>query len=356
MSNNSVKGYPQVQLEVTRANSRTEEEDRISDRIMDSQNFTAYNDTSAMPSHLYGESGFAAFFATLFVIIFATGILLIQTVVYVFLSTAIPTVIRWLILNQLAACAVFLVAPGLLMSTAAVLLGASRWGTPLPPSPLAFCQFMSWLLSFGATGRCWSLAVFSIFVIVITIRGLKAVKRVHVIASIIAVWILTFLLNVHITIPYPQYGVYGVQYHGAVFCSPSNKGVSEGIRTATLVMWVVLSAGLPTVITITIPIITLCYIRRNTITEGAQYNKRIAKFALFLLTGNIVNIISRALPITLAHTSLLVGGIISTICICVSGLPTLIIILVYFKPVRDKLKWTVTCGCLMEHKGQDRGK
>ena len=123
MSNNSRKVYPLIKVEVTRANSRTEGEDRI-DRIMESQNFTAYNDTSAMPSHLYGEPGFAAFFATLFVIIFVTGILLVQTVVYVFLSTAIPTVIRWLILNQLAACAMFLVTPGLLMSIAAILLGA----------------------------------------------------------------------------------------------------------------------------------------------------------------------------------------------------------------------------------------
>ena len=317
---------------------------------MESQNFTAYNVTSAMPSHLYGEPGFAAFFATLFVIIFVTGILLVQTVVYVFLSTDIPTVIRWLILNQLAACAVFLVTPGFVTSAATV-LGISRLGTPLPPSPLAFCQFMSWLLSFGATGRSWSLAVFSIFIIVTTIRGLKAVKRVHVLASLVAVWILTFLLNVHITFPYPQYGVYGVQNIGGVYCYPSNRGVSQAIRTATLVLWVVLSAGLPTVITITIPIITLCYIRRNIITEASAYNKRIAKFALFLLTGNIVNIISRAVPVILSFVFPHVAGIIiSNICISVSDLPTLIITLVYFKPVREKLKRTVTCGCLRNTK------
>ena len=350
MSCNKAKVYPLVKVEETSANSCIEEEDRIPDKIMESQNFTAYNDTSGMPYAIFNELRFVAFFATLFVIVLVTGILLVQTVVYVFLSTAIPTVIRWLILNQLASCAVFLLAPGLLMSTAAILLGALRSGTPLPPAPLAFCQFMSWLLSFGATGRSWSLTVFSIFVIVITIRGLKAVKRVHVLASLVAVWILTFLLNVHITFPYPQYKVYGVQNIGGVFCFPSNRGVSQAIRTATLVLWVVLSAGLPTVVTITIPIITLCYIRRNTIGEKADYNKRIAKFALFLLIGNIMNIISRALPITLASKSPQLVGIMTTICISVSGLPTLIIILVYFKPVRNKLKKTVTCGCLRNTK------
>ena len=193
--------------------------------------------------------------------------------------------------------------------------------------------------------------MFSIFVIMTTIRGLKAVKRVHVPASLVAVWILTFLLNVHITFPYPQYKVYGVQNIGGVFCFPSNRGVSQAIRTATLVLWVVLSAGLPTVITITIPIITLCYIRCNIITEASAYNKRIAKFALFLLTGNIVNIISRAVPVILSFVFPHVAGIIiSNICISVSDLPTLIITLVYFKPVREKLKRTVTCGCLRNTK------
>ena len=124
MSCNKAKVYPLVKVEETSANSRIEEEDRIPDKIMESQNFTAYNDTSGMPYAIFNEPRFVAFFTTLFVIVLVTGILLVQTVVYVFLSTAIPTVIRWLILNQLAACAVFLLAPGLLMSTAAILLGA----------------------------------------------------------------------------------------------------------------------------------------------------------------------------------------------------------------------------------------
>ena len=196
--------------------------------------------------------------------------------------------------------------------------------------------------------------MFSIFVIMTTIQGLKAVKHVHVLASLVAVWILTFLLNVHIMFPYPQYKVYGVQNIGGVFCFPSNEDMPEGTRTATLVLRVVLSAGLPTVITITIPIITLCYIRRNTIGEKADYNKRIAKFTLFLLIGNIMNIILRALPITLASNSPQLVGITANICIiCASGLPTLIIILVYFKPVRDKLKKTVTCGCLRNTKDRN---
>ena len=48
------------------------------------------------------------------------------------------------------------------------------------------------------------------------------------------------------------------------------------------------------VISIVVPILVLCYIRRNRITQSNNYNKRIAKFALFLVSGNLINLFGQA--------------------------------------------------------------
>ena len=94
--------------------------------------------------------------------------------------------------------------------------------------------------------------------------------------------------------------MYAVQYFDNVQCFPLRSGVPIAVSISSIVVWISFSALLPLVIAVIIPIITLCYINQNTVSDGKENNKTIAKFALFLLSGNVVNIVARAVPIIIS--------------------------------------------------------
>ena len=161
-----------------------------------------------------------------------------------------------------------------------------------------------------------------------------------VIVCIIGVWLISFILNIHFMLPYP---VYAVQFVDNVVCFPHNAIIPKANQYPALAIWIVFGGITPLTISITIPIITLCYIRRNTITEGAQYNKRIAKFALFLVVGNVVNLLGQAVPGLVALYAEAPGVILAYLLVSLSLLPTPIIIIVFMKPVRKKIRKMFCC-------------
>jgi hypothetical protein len=90
------------------------------------------------------------------------------------------------------------------------------------------------------------------------------------------------------------------------------------------------------------PVITLCYIRRSTISDGTEYNRKIAKFALFLLSGNIMNFTAGVFSpvLSLRNDE---AGIITTLClISISTIPTPFVVLWFMKPVRKNFRSMVT--------------
>ena len=295
----------------------------------------------------FSDPPFASFFVILFMIITITSVLLAITIVSTLLTTSMLTIIRLFVLNQLVACSIYQLSPALFLSTSAVYSAMGGGSSLTNSSTLGFCQFISWLLAFGATGRSWCLALFAVFTLIITTRGI--VKLAYVITSISCVWIITFILCIYATIPYPQYPAYAVHYFDNVQCFPLSSEIPPEIRISTVTLWIVFGTVIPLTTAITIPIITLCYIKRHTVTEGSEYNKRIAHFALFLLTGNIVNFISRTIPVILSlMNNLVVGIIISNILITISTIPTPLIVILYMKPIYNTLK--KACGCFRKKK------
>ena len=138
---------------------------------------------------VFSDPPFVVFFATLDIIILATGILLALTIVATLLSTTIPPVVRIFILNQLIACTIYQISLVLLFSTSFVLNAIGTERHSMTP-PLALCQFMAWVLSFGTSTRSLSLAMFAVFVVVIVVRGVKKVKVLHTILGVGVPWIL----------------------------------------------------------------------------------------------------------------------------------------------------------------------
>ena len=106
---------------------------------------------------------------------------------------------------------------------------------------------------------------------------------------------------------------------------------------------------LPLAISITVPIVCLCYVRKSVVTDGLKYRKGIAKFALFLVLGGSINVIGQILPVLLGYYATGPGVYIGSSIFAVSLLPTPIIIIAYLKPVQEQVKKTFTkevCGRL----------
>ena len=104
---------------------------------------------------------------------------------------------------------------------------------------------------------------------------------------------------------------------------------------------------LPLVVCICVFLRTLCYIKRHTITEGAQYKKAVAKFAAFLITGNVVNVLGQVVPaIVTLSISDIVGVYLAYTMYVLSLIPTPILIIVFLKPVRKQIARLLCKTCL----------
>ena len=306
---------------------------------------------------LLSEPGFVGLYVILILVLFLAMVITWLLLLSLCCNPSVPGVLATFLVNQLAACTVVnfitsaIALTGLTLTLDRAfsldiggLLGQASTNQTLQldtPS-LSFCQFLIWGYGFGAVGRLWCLVAFSIVILITVKYGQRAFKCAHILVCVIAVWTVTFILNIHVMLPYPMYAV---QFVDNVACFPHNAIIPKASRYPTLAIWIVFGGITPLTISITIPIITLCYIRRNTITEGAQYNKRIAKFALFLVVGNVVNLLGQAVPGLVALYAEAPGVILAYVFVTVSLLPTPVIILVFMKPVRERMKRILHCSC-----------
>lgn len=69
-----------------------------------------------------------------------------------------------------------------------------------------------------------------------------------------------------------------------------------------------------------------------------MYKKAVAKLALFLMIGSLINILGQAVPGVITHFSQSQVVYISYTLVVLALLPTPIAILIFLKPVRDALK------------------
>ena len=83
----------------------------------------------------------------------------------------------------------------------------------------------------------------------------------------------------------------------------------------------------------------MCYIKRQTISEGAQYKKAMAKFAAFLMDWECSK--PKVVPAVLAQEILYmnsVGVYITHTTILLSCISTPILIIVFLKPVQTNIE------------------
>lgn len=311
------------------------------DTIMD--NIT---DNGTMVLGFLSLQGYLAYSSVLlFAIIFPAAILNCINLISLLCHTSLLSSVR-LLLGALAAAGI-LNALGLIMQRLSGIVLAS---SPLPNPNLGACRFILWIILTGAACRLTFLALFAIFVLVV-VTAKPRYTRLIVFAVVCAV---VFLVVCAVCALVFAPSLTDVQYVYGVSCAP----LSAGLPTITFVIFYLLVfAAVPFCVSLIMPIIALCYIKKNTITDDVKIKKAMARFTLFLLIGNIFNFIGIALPAALAAqrtASSINGGVVEYLpyaTMSLSLLPSPILMLIFFKAVRDGIIRIFCCCCQKETAG-----
>ena len=285
-------------------------------------------------------TGFMAYCILIIVITLLAGVVMGTTAVALTMAKSIPRTLRLFLINLLLAGFFMGFGAIFIVGTAVILVGL---GSEHPRPPLYLCRAYTWMFGVGAVARLWSLAAFSLSVLTIVRFGKKTIS-LHCAAVITTIlWIVPISINIYVLLPY----VYEAQFVSGVACFPDRNNII--IFQATHVLftnWVTSGGAIPIGISIAVPIVCLCYIKKNVVTEEAHYRKGIAKFSLFLVLGAAINIAGQLIPGVVALNSAAPGVYLSYGIGAASLLPTPIIIIAYLKPVQEQVKKIVTCGKL----------
>ena len=275
--------------------------------------------------------GFTAFLITASLVLFAIFIMDGLIAIMLLQSTSVALPLRVLLVNILLASLTTIVISFCSLLNSAVLALTDSIQPSMP-----FCRFVIWLFSVTLEVRLLGLVAFSVTVLKIVVGSVGKIGAKWLILSLVATWVIALLTDIHKLVP----PIYGVQYIGGVACFPTQGYPQYTILSlACLLLWIVIAQLLPLALCICIPMAALCYLKRHTISEGAQYKKAMIKFAAFLIIGNVLNVLGQVVPAILAVTLLdVIGVCLAYIISILSFIPTPILIVLFLKPVQEQLR------------------
>ena len=282
--------------------------------------------------------GFLAYSILLTVIALVAGVVMGVTAIALVMVRSIARPLQLFLINLLLAGLFVAMCMILIAVTSAVLVAV---GPEQPRPPLYLCRVCLWMYGMGSAARLLNLAAFSLSVLAIVRFGKKTISLLHAAVIIPILWLVPIAVSFYIVLPY----VYEVQLVHGVACFPDNSNVIIiPASSALFTIWVTIGGLVPMTVSIAVPIICLCYIKKNTVTKDTQYRKAMAKFSLFLVLGGAINIVGQILPAVVANYTEAPGVYLSYGIATTSLLPTPIIVIAYLKPVQEQLKKIVTCG------------
>ena len=276
-------------------------------------------------------------------------VIAVNTVILValVLEPLIVNVIRMVLGSILVSC--LLTTLGLAMYHIA---GIILYLSPVNNPPTAPCTITIFLMAFGGGTRLVFMATFAVVVYIIVKYG-KTHKKHSVVASFIAVvvlWILAFLGNS----PLLSQEIIVTWYAGYLSC-----GISPMAPASYIYFGLYFSCfGLVALsVTITILVITACMKRLNI--QDIRLDKATVKFGFFLLIGNGINLLGQIAPPIISASvtpqrarpwpdgppSHAAVTYISYTLLNIALIPTPILVLIFFKPIR-KRAWQWLCCCV----------
>ena len=278
-------------------------------------------------SNLAGP-GFGASLILVLLVVIAAIVLNVTIITALCVTPSVSKLMRIFLINLLVVEVIVA-----LITIGFILQGIVHSFTSLPPPDLGFCRFLVWGSGVGSIARLYSLSGFSIIVLLIVRYNKKEMKTLYIVIFLTLIWCVSILLNTYILIP-PIFSV-------DVVCN--SRTLDADIIVVNYVffaIWVIFGYLTPLTISIVVPIVVLCYVRRNTIAEGSSYNKGIVRFILFVAAGNLINILSQILIFLSVYVLEFPFHPIAAI----SLIPTPIMILIFLKPVRARVTKMLCCA------------
>ena len=209
-------------------------------------------------------------------------------------------------------------------------------------------------MAIGGNGRSAFMAIFAVVVVIIIKCSNSAIKFKYLVASVVVVWIASVTVGAILVVP----GVVELHPRSCLADVIFLSGNENWIFGASYFLFF---AVFPFTLAIFMPVYALCYIRSNLVSENASSLKPMVKFAFFLLLGNGLCFFGNAFATAggLITKSTNVGDKVLLdlmrmyhVVLVLSLIPTPILIIVYFKPVRIQMRQCVlwVCGkCCKRH-------
>ena len=285
--------------------------------------------------------GFGAFSLLMVLLSVAQCVLMILTIVALCMARSMSKHLRIFLINILVA-ALVMGGTFLVLTMLPVILVFAETGLP----PVLLCRLLVWALGVGGYARPLSVAAYSIVVLVNVKFGKKDWKTLYSSLSIAILWLIALVMNTILLLPQ----VTTLQYLGGVMCYTDTDASIVEVLSVFSFIRLVFGSVAPLAVCIVIPIYTLYYIRKHTISGDAGYTKAVTRLALFLVTGNAVNFAGTLLIVVAAYFSTAAVSVYLLIGFGVpSLLPTPIFIIMFLKLVQDQMKAIITCHCSHSH-------
>ena len=279
------------------------------------------------------SAGFAVFCILMSLVIASAILLDALTIAGLLLQSAMPRLLKVLLLNLLTASIISGIVWGVI-NLYGIVLVLSEISDPFDP----ICRVGIFLYATSSVLRMFTVATFSVAVFLVVKYGPRPMKSRSIAALVIGLWCGATCLDIHILIPY----IVASQYVGGVACFPhTDEQVIRQLRYTFTAIWCTFGGLIPLAVCTAVPIICLCYIRYHTGSDNDVYKKAMAKLALFLMIGSLINILGQAVTGVITHFSQSQAVYVTYTLIVLSLLPTPIAIIIFLKPVRDALKTTI---------------
>ena len=237
---------------------------------------------------------------------------------------------------------------GLMMFFITKVIISGCWCPGLRPSDFA-CRLMYWVIASGGAARLMYMTTFAISVYVLVRYGAKKMKIWVATVAVVCVWVAVLLPNAAIF----SSDILLINFHDKDTCAAHGTGYKTFIYAFG---YGTVYGLLGFAVSVCCPIATVWYIQHNSISGDITLVKAMIKFALFLVLGNIINIVGQVTPLLFAafapagkdwYTLEKAFLYVESIFIILSLLPTPVLILIYFKPVRKRVK-SILCGVCMK--------
>ena len=281
------------------------------------------------------------------IVVYLTPMLLFNNLLLVVtaMEKSIVGTLRILLVNIVAAGQI--VTVGMIMAHTASIIIIGHCCPKLRPSDFA-CRLMYWAIASGGAARLMYMTTFAISVYVLVRYGAKRLKIWVATVAVVCVWVAVLLPNAAIFSP----DVVEINTHDNNTCAPHGTGYKTFIYTFG---YTTVCGLLGFAVSVVCAIATVWFTRHNTITADITLVKAMLKFSVFLILGNIINFVGQTTPLLLIsfapaskeYSSLDKAFIYAEdIFILLSLVPTPVLILIYFKPVRKRVKRILCCSCL----------